>query len=79
MSGYEVYADNYVDKTISDDEVKLKVRNAFNITNPGNEFIDGFVAFSKNSTYSDFQSIVKDCILSFYRKPMAKENARTVH
>lgn len=70
MAGLNAYADSYVDKASSNEEICLKIRNAFN-TIYLNRSVSAPMAKKATPSYrlDDFETTIRNYVLSYYKQP----------
>lgn len=71
IAGLNAYADSYVDKVLSDEEIRLKVRNAFN-TVQLNHAVEPPLAVTKKNILcqlDNFEAVIRKRLLDHYKQP----------
>ncbi|PIE00463.1 MAG: hypothetical protein CSA79_03810 [Thiothrix nivea] len=78
MAGLNAYADSYMDKVQSDEEIRLKVRNAFN-TIHFNHPVEPPAVMNKainNHNFDNFEDLVRNRLLEYYKQPSTERDKR---
>jgi len=75
MEGLNAYADSYVDKTISDEEIKLKIRNAFNTIYLKQTVEPPPVVKQQSSCkFDNVESQTRKLLQDYYKQPIAERH-----
>ncbi len=74
MAGLNAYADSYMDKILSDEEIKLKVRNAFNTIQLNRRVEPPVNKTQITCQYDNFESLIRNRLLDYYKRPFAERN-----
>lgn len=75
MKGLDSYADNCLDKTLDDSELRLLIRNACNTMHPQATIIPPSpFRTSNNKIPIDFETKVQHYITSYYKKPITQRS-----
>lgn len=76
IRGLNAYADNCLDKTLGDSEIKLLIRNAYNTMQP-HAVIERPVTLENENIrnqITDFETEVNNYISSYYKKPVTERS-----
>lgn len=74
MAGLNAYADSYMDKTLSDEEIKLKIRNAFNTIQLRQTVEPPVTETSTPCKFDNFESLIRNRLLDYYKQPVAERD-----
>ena len=70
MEGLNAYADNYMDKAISDQEIQLTIRNIYNTFNPRQEIHAPDRYVTDTNRFMGFEVQVRNKILDYFSCPV---------
>lgn len=70
LAGFKAYADSYMDKTLSDEEIVLKVRNAFNTIQINQPVRPPTTKTQAPCKLDKFEPLVKKLLTDYYKKPI---------
>lgn len=76
MAGLNAYADSYMDKILSDEEIQLKVRNAFNTVQLNHTVRPPTEVPSATCKFNNLESLVRNWLLDYYKSPIAERDAK---
>lgn len=74
MEGLNAYADSYVDKTLSDEEIKLKIRNTFNTLYLKQTVEPPAIKKQTLSKFDNVESQVRNLLQDYYKRPCAERD-----
>lgn len=74
MAGLNAYADSYMDKTLSDEEIKLKIRNAFNTIQLRQAVKPPVTKKPAPCKFDNLESLVRNRLLDYYKQPLAERD-----
>lgn len=78
LEGFRAYADNFLDKAMSDVEFKLLVRNVYNTSNPVHEITAPCNKAKSTYNFMEFEGRIKCRILDYFKCPIVERNPEDV-